>query len=210
MECRIPSLGIQGYSALLLCALLATLQGISNGDLLCSCKGSCRRSFDAMVQLEPLCGPSVNYSRIFLLNRQTLKTTKRGLRLQSTLQRISNGDLCSSMGTCRRSFPATVQLEPLCGLFLNCCYLRSHHGQTVKSTKSELQLQSALQRISNGDPLCLFDKGPCRRSFDAGLQYAQLALHGPQVDRCAVFRPYATGHLSKARHSQCGPVPSPG
>eukprot|EP00439_Symbiodinium_sp_Y106_P046697 s2414_g5.t5 len=233
MERRIPSLGIQGYSALLLCALLATLQGISNGDLLCSCKGSCRRSFDAMVQLEPLCGPSVNYSHIFLLNWQTLKTTKRRLRRQSTLQRISNGDLCSSMGTCRRifdatvqlaplngpslirspneqtlkttkcelqrisngdllcsgkgscrrSFPATVQLEPLCGLFLNCCYLRSHHGQTVKSTKSELQLQSALQRISNGDQLCLFDKGPCRRSFDAGLQCAQLALHGPQVDR---------------------------
>ena len=40
-----------------------------------------------MVQLEPLCGPSVNYSHIFLLNWQTLKTTKRGLRLQSTLQR---------------------------------------------------------------------------------------------------------------------------
>ena len=80
----------------------------------------------------------------------------------------------------------------------------------MKSTKSELQLQSALQRISNGDPLCLFDKGPCRRSFDAGLQYAQLALHGPQVDRCAVFRPYATGHLSKASHSQCRPGPKSG
>ena len=214
-----------------------------------------------MGQLEPLCGPSVNYSHIFLLNWQTLKTTKRGLRRQSTLPRTSNGDLCSSMGTCRRSFDATVQLapligpslirspneqtlktttcelqrisngdllcsgkgscrrsflatvqlEPLCGLSLNCCYLRSHRGQAVKSTKSELQLQSALQRISNGDPLCLFDKGPCRRSFDAGLQYAQLALHGPQVDRCAaVFRPYATGHLSKASHSQCRPGPKSG
>ena len=205
MECRIPSLGIQGYSALLLCALLATLQGISNGDLLCSCKGSCRRSFDTIVQLEPLCGPSVNYSHMFSLNWQTLKTTKRGLRLQSTLQRIGNRDLCSSMGTCRRSFdatvqlaplngpslirspneqtlkttkcelqrlqrisngdllssgkgscrrsfPATVQLEPLCGLFLNCCYLRSHHGQTVKSTKSELQLQSALAKDKQPRP----------------------------------------------------------
>ena len=134
-----------------------------------------------------------------------MKTTK------SELQRISNGDLlCSGKGSSRRSFPATVQLEPLCGLFLNCCYLRSNHGQTVKSTKSELQLQSALQRISNGDPLCLFDNGPCRRSFDAGLQYAQLALYGPQVDRCAVFRPYATGHLSKASHSQCRPGPKSG
>ena len=141
MECRIPSLGIQGYSALLLCALLATLQGISNGDLLCSCKGSCRRSFDAMVQLEPLCGPSVNYSHIFLLNWQTLRTTKRGLRLQNTLQRISNGDLCSSMGTCRRSFDATVQLAPLYGPSL----IRSSNEQTLKTTKSELQ------RISNGD-----------------------------------------------------------
>ena len=131
MECRIPSLGIQGYSALLLCALLATLQGISNGDLLCSCKGSCRRSFDAMVQLEPLCGPSGNYSHIFLLNWQTLKTTKRGLRLQSTLQRISNGDLCSSMGTCRRSFDATVQLAPLNGPSL----IRSPNEQTLKTTK---------------------------------------------------------------------------
>ena len=133
MECRIPSLGIQGYSALLLCA-----------DLLCSCKGSCRRSFDAMVQLEPLCGPSVNYSHIFLLNWQTLKTTKRGLRLQSTLQRISNGDLCSSMGPCRRSFDATVQLAPLYGPSL----IRSPNEQTLKTTKSELQ------KISNGDLLC--------------------------------------------------------
>ena len=160
MECRIPSLGIQGYSALLLCALLATLQGISNGDLLCSCKGSCRQSFDAMVKLEPLCGPFVNYSHIFVLNWQTLKTTERGLRLQSTLQRISNGDLCSSMGTCRRSFDATVQLAPLNGI-------RSPSEQTLKTTKCELQ------RISNGDLLCS-GKGSCRRSFPATVQLEPL------------------------------------
>ena len=97
-------------------------------------------------------------------------------------------------------------LRPLFELLLPSLTSR----QTVKSTKSELHLQSALQRISNGDPLCLFDKGPCRRSFDAGLQYAQLALHGPQVDRCAVFRPHAAGHLSKASHSQCRPGPKSG
>ena len=69
-----------------------------------------------MVQLEPLCGPSVNCSHIFLLNWQTLKTTKRGLRLHSTLQRISNGDLCSCMGPCRRSLSngtAGAALRPL-------------------------------------------------------------------------------------------------
>lgn len=84
-------------------------------------------------------------------------------------------------------------------------------GQTAKSAKRELQLQSTLQRISNGDPLCLFDKGPCRRSFDAGLQYAQLALHGPQVARCgAVFRPQDSGHLRNDSHLQCRPGPKSG
>ena len=116
-----------------------------------------------MVQLEPLCGPSVNYSHVFLLNWQTLKTTKRGLRLQSTLQRISNGDLCSCMGPCRRSFDATVQLAPLYGPSL----IRSPNEQTLKTTKSELQ------RISNGDLLCS-GKGSCRRSFPATVQLEPL------------------------------------
>ena len=116
-----------------------------------------------MVQLEPLCGPSVNYSHIFLLNWQTLKTTKRGLRLQSTLQRISNGDLCSCMGPCRRSFEATVQLAPLYGPSL----IRSPNEQTLKTTKSELQ------RLSNGDLLCS-GKGSCRRSFPATVQLEPL------------------------------------
>ena len=115
--------------------------------------------------------PLTNYHYFRSPYGQAWKTTK------SELHRISNGDLlCSSMGSCRRSFDATVQLKPLCGFLPGCCYLRSQTGQTAKSTKSELQLQSTLQRMSNGDPLCLFDTGPCRRSLDAGQQYAQLAL----------------------------------
>ena len=64
--------------------------------------------------------------------------------------------------------------------------------------------------MSNGDPFCLFDTGPCRRSLDAGQQYAQLALHGPQVDRCAFFRPHDSGHLSKDSQLQCRPGPKSG
>ena len=147
---------------LLLCALLATLQRISNGDPLCSCKGSCRRSFDAPVQLEPICGPSANYSHTRLLNWQTPKTRKRGLRLQSTLQKISNGDLCLRMGPCRRCFDATAQLAPLYGPSLNYHYLRSPTGQ-----------RSELHRISNGDLLCS-STGSCRRRFDATVQLKPL------------------------------------
>ena len=64
--------------------------------------------------------------------------------------------------------------------------------------------------MSNGDLLCLLDKGPCRRSFDAGQQYTQLAQHGPQIDRCAVFRPHNSGHLSKDSHLKCRPGPKSG
>ena len=169
---------------LLLCALLATLQRISNGDLLCSCKLSCRRSFDAPFQLEPLCGPSTNYNRTRLLNWQTLKTTKRGLRLQSTLPRISNGDLlCLRMGPCRRSFDATVQLAPLYSPSSNCHYFRSPSGQTWKTTKSELH------RISNADLLCSC-KGSCLRSFDAPVQ-----LDSAAPLRTTTTLAYSTGRL---------------
>ena len=91
------------------------MQVISNGGLLCSGnKGSCRRSFDALVRRR---------SHSAMSSWPSLSNALKGscfngwlapvpMRLtHRTVQVISNGDLlcCSNKGSCRRSFDASSQ-----------------------------------------------------------------------------------------------------
>ena len=171
-----------------------TMQVISNGGLLCSKnKGSCRRSFDALVRRRshsamsswPSLSNALSGSRFSgWLAPVPMRLTHR------TVQVISNGDLLcfSNKGSCRRSFDASSQSaafdEYSTGLLILAPTLSEMFVQTMlwpwSNAKSSYEAPSqtpwihcrkmgrqTMQVISNGGLLCSGNKGSCRRSFDA-------------------------------------------
>ena len=173
-----------------------TMQVIRNGTPLCSGnKGSCRRSFDALVRSESHSAMSSWPSLLNALKGRRLTDwpapVPMTLRLtHRTVQVISNGGLLSfcNNGLCRRSFDARSQSvafgEYSTGLFLLASTLSAKFvdmklwtwSDATSSHEAPRQTpwihcrdmgSQTMQVISNGGPLCSGNKGSCRRSFNA-------------------------------------------
>ena len=170
------------------------MQVISNGGLLCSGnKGSCRRSFDALVRRESHSAMSswTSLSNALQGSRLTSWPAPVPMRLtHRTVPVISNENLLCfrKKELCRRSFDASSQSVAFGAYSIGLVILVS----TLREAFVEMQLwpwrdaessceaprqtpwiychdmgRPTMQVISNGGLLCSGNKGSCRRSFDA-------------------------------------------